>query len=221
MRETPTRSWRGVSAEERLAQRRILLVEAGVEVIGTRGWADTKVKDVVRAAGLTERSFYQVFADRDALLVAVFEQIHDETLAAILAAVDASADADVRVMARAAIAAGLAVLTDDPRKGRIVMIESVKNEALHEFRQEKFNAVVVMLSLLGQQHFTEVDPVDAELSAHMVVGAETELVTAYLAGRLQVSRDRLIDHLTELHLAAVSISSVPDRGAATGAGASN
>lgn len=181
-----------------------------MEVIGTKGWATTTVKDVCRASGLTERYFYEVFADREALLLTVFEQIHDEALAAVVDTARDSTATDIRAKAREVIAAGLAVLADDPRKGRIFVLEGAKNEVLQERRREKMNLTVMMLLLTAQEHFTEqpVDQVDALLSAHALVGAETELVTAYLAGDLDVSRDRLIDHLTELHLAAATITSL-------------
>ncbi|MGH3517730.1 MAG: hypothetical protein ACRDQ7_10015 [Haloechinothrix sp.] len=50
------------------------------------------------------------------------------------------------------------------------------------------------------------DHTDGELTAIAIVGAESALVTAYLAGRIDITRDRLIDHLTELHLTAAGIT---------------
>jgi AcrR family transcriptional regulator len=209
MRNPPTRSWRGVSAEQRRAQRRALLIEAGLQLIGTKGWAATTIKDVCRECGLTERYFYEVFPDRDALLLVVFEQIYDECQAAVLAAVRESTATDVRSKAREAISAGLAVLIDDPRKGRILLLEGSNDEVLHERRRDRMGSAAVMLSMIAQQHFggDHADQTDVLLTAHAIVGAETELVTAYLNGRFNISRERLIDHLTELHLVAATVSS--------------
>jgi AcrR family transcriptional regulator len=209
VRNPPTRSWRGVSAEQRRAQRRGLLIEAGLEVIGTRGWANTTVKDVCRASGLTERYFYEVFADREALLVVVFDQIHDEALAAVLEAVRGSTTTDIRTKAREAIAAGLAVLIDDPRKGRILLLEGSTNPVLQDRRRDRMGTAALTLSMIAKEHFSadRGDPTNVLLTAHALVGAETELVTAYLGGRFDISRERLIDHITELHLAAAAVTS--------------
>src|SRR6185503_10298102 len=42
----PQRTYGGVSADERIAARRAKLLEAGLELFGTRGFATTGVKDV-------------------------------------------------------------------------------------------------------------------------------------------------------------------------------
>ena len=209
MRNAPTRSWRGVSAEQRRAQRRGLLIEAGLQLIGTKGWASTTIKDVCRESGLTERYFYEIFTDRDSLLLVVFEQIYDECQAAVLAAVRGSTATDTRAKAREAIAAGLSVLVDDPRKGRVFLLEGSNNEALQDRRRDRMGAAAVTLSMIVEEHFPDNggDQTDILLTAHALVGAETELVTAYLSGRFDISRERLIDHITELHIAAASVSS--------------
>jgi hypothetical protein len=71
------------------------------------------------------------------------------------------------------------------------------------------STTAMMLSMIAQEHFAtrRGDPTDVLLTAHAIVGAETELVTTYLSGRFNISRDRLIDHITELHLAAAPITS--------------
>src|SRR4029077_5184552 len=58
---TPQRAYGGVSAEDRIAARRAKLLDAGLELFGTRGYATTGVKDVCREAGLTDRYFYESF----------------------------------------------------------------------------------------------------------------------------------------------------------------
>ncbi|HEX4560108.1 MAG TPA: TetR family transcriptional regulator, partial [Mycobacterium sp.] len=190
MRTQPTRSWRGVSADDRRAQRRARFIEAGLEIIGTKGWANTTVQGVCRESGLTQRYFYDAFADRDALLIVVFEQIHDEALAGVVDAVRGSSATDTRSKAREAIAAGLAVLLDDPRKGRILMLEGSTNEVLQQRRRDRMSTTAMMLSMIAQEHFAtrRGDPTDVLLTAHAIVGAETELVTTYLSGRFNISR---------------------------------
>ncbi|MGH7750546.1 MAG: TetR family transcriptional regulator, partial [Candidatus Dormibacteria bacterium] len=74
----PTRSYRGVSAEQRHLERRERLLDAGLDLLGTEGWARTTVTAICARARLTERYFYQSFPGREQLLLAVFDRIAGE-----------------------------------------------------------------------------------------------------------------------------------------------
>lgn len=211
MRSQPTRAWRGMSAEARRSARRARLVAAGLELIGTIGWRATTVRGLCAEAGLTERYFYESFGDREELLLAVFEQVLEEGVRVVLDAFAAAPDGDARVKTRSAIAAAVDLFADDPRKGRVLLLEAMGEEALQRRRQETMIANAALLSELAQGFLgpAAVDPSDAGLTALALVGAVAELLTAYLSGRVDVTRERLVDHLTELFLAAAGISSLP------------
>ena len=74
---SPARRYRGAEAEERRAQRRGQLIAAAVQVYGERGYQNATVKAVCKAAGLTERYFYESFANSEALLLASFQTVTD------------------------------------------------------------------------------------------------------------------------------------------------
>ena len=206
VRTSPTRSWRGVSAEDRRAERRAALIEAGLAVIGTQGWASTTVRGVCRQAGLTERYFYESFGDHEALLLAVYDHVLVEGIHVVLAGA-ATAPHDIRGTARAGMAAAVEFLTDDPRKGRVLILEATANETLQRRRVEAVRAQAALLSEFAKDFFDRPpDPVDANLTALAMVGALSEVGAAYLDGALDVSRERLIDHLTELLVASVQVT---------------
>lgn len=69
-----TRTYGGLSESERMIERRERFLDAGLEVFGTVGLHGATVRSLCKAAGLTERYFYESFADTDALFCAVFEQ---------------------------------------------------------------------------------------------------------------------------------------------------
>src|ERR1700741_2572051 len=69
------RHYGGHSTEERRLARRERLIEAATRVYGELGYRNTTVKAVCEAAGLTERYFYESFANSEALLVAAFETV--------------------------------------------------------------------------------------------------------------------------------------------------
>jgi len=58
-------------ADERKAERRVQLLSAAIQVYSERGFRHSSVKAVCEAAGLTERYFYESFANSEELLVAV------------------------------------------------------------------------------------------------------------------------------------------------------
>jgi AcrR family transcriptional regulator len=69
------RNYAGLSAEERRLARRERLIEGAIRAYGELGYRNTTVKAVCEAAGLTERYFYESFANSEALLVAAFDAV--------------------------------------------------------------------------------------------------------------------------------------------------
>jgi AcrR family transcriptional regulator len=203
-----TRPYRGVSAPDRRAHRRARLIEAGLEVLGERGWSGTTVRGVCAEAGLTERYFYESFADRDALLGAIFDRVAGEAAGAVVAAVEA-APHDAEAKARAAIDAFVRLVADDRRRARAMLVESLGNEALRERRQASARAFAELIGQRGRAFYggDAIDAADAELTAMALVGALAELLVRWLDGSLAVSRERLVDHCTGLFVAAADVSS--------------
>ncbi len=208
MTTATTRPYRGVSADRRRADRRARLVEAGLDVIATKGAERATVRDVCLAAGLTERYFYEAFPDRDALPVAVFDHVAEQAAGVIVEAV-AAAPHDARARARAAIAAFVDLVADDPRRARVLLLGSLEDRGL---QRRRLQAVSEFARLVADQAtaFYGVrgsPPLDAELTAHALVGALAQLLGAWLRGELQVTRERLVDHAAALFVAAAGIRS--------------
>jgi AcrR family transcriptional regulator len=208
VRSTATRQWRGVSADQRRAERRAKLIEAGLEVIGTRGWPATTVRSVCAEAGLTERYFYEAFADREALLVAVFDELVAEGARIVLDTV-VSAPKDFRKTVRAAISAGVEWVSADPRKGKVLAIEGAANEALQRRRREGIRDQAALLARLSGELFgsSPAAESDAELNALAAIGAVAEIGVAYLDGALDIPQERLVDHLAGVVTAIAGVSS--------------
>src|SRR3954454_21644583 len=74
------RVYGGLAADERSAQRRARLLEAGLDLLGSEGWAATTVTAVCTRARLTPRDFYESFRDRYELVVAICDGIVAEVV---------------------------------------------------------------------------------------------------------------------------------------------
>src|SRR5690606_12857510 len=98
------RLYRGADLDARRQERRTRLLAAGLERVGTVGYRAATVRSVCAEAGLTERYFYESFANGEALLVAVYEDAVARLDAAITAAVGA-AEPQLGAMARAGLEA--------------------------------------------------------------------------------------------------------------------
>src|ERR671936_1321771 len=84
------RNYAGLSADERRLARRERLIEGAIRAYGELGYRNTTVKAVCEAAGLTERYFYESFANSEALLIAAYSHVvghlHEEMAAAAASA---------------------------------------------------------------------------------------------------------------------------------------
>ncbi len=81
MAQVIERRWRGRGADERKAERRAMLLMAAFRVYSQRGFRNSSVKAVCDAAGLTERYFYESFANSEDLLVAAASASADHLIA--------------------------------------------------------------------------------------------------------------------------------------------
>ena len=81
------RQWAGSRLADRQAERRRALLDAGLDLLGAEGGPAVGVRAVCRRARLTERYFYESFADRDALVAAVYDEVTERAHAALTGAV--------------------------------------------------------------------------------------------------------------------------------------
>ena len=118
----PARTYRGVPQDERRAQRRSQLIAAGVAVYGERGYRQATVKAVCEAASLTERYFYESFANSEELLIACFQAVAASVMEQIAAAAR-EAGRSRAARARAMLHTYFAALQREPRSARVFLVE--------------------------------------------------------------------------------------------------
>jgi len=197
----PTR-WVGLTPDDRRAERRTLLLDAAFELLGTEGWGGTTVRGVCQQARLNPRYFYESFDDLDALLLALYDRLVAELGEEVLRAVAEAGD-HPRAQMRAAIGSILAFVDDDPRRGRVLYVEALGNEALNRRRIETGHALVAMVEQAGVERHGR--PRKGEqigrVTAAIIVGGLAELVAAWLDGRIDGPRDRIVEDAADLMLA--------------------
>ncbi len=199
--------WRGMPAHERQAERRRLLVDAALDMLGSHGLAGTTVRGVCEATKLNPRYFYESFDDLDALLVAVFDQVATDAFELMLTAAQAQVEAaggaepDPLTMSRATIGAFVRHLVEDPRRARVLFAEGLSNAPLMRRRIEAMHSLTQLLEYQAAERSpAAVDPV-VKVAAILVVGGMSELMLAWLDGRLDVTVDELVDNAAALFVA--------------------
>ena len=185
--------YRGVSAADRAAERRNRLLEAALTV-----WADPETRTTMTAicaeAGLSERYFYESFSGLDAALEAVLDHIATEIEEISRSAADgAGPDPEERV--RTSVSAFVQLLVDDPRKGRVALIEAVAVPALRQRRTQILRHLAHESALQAREHFGAAGrgPSADETAGLFFIGGMAELVTAWLDGTLDIPADEIVD----------------------------
>jgi AcrR family transcriptional regulator len=192
----------GVDAAGRRERRRAALTEATLDLLGTEGWQAATVRAICSRARLTPRYFYESFADRDAVLLAVFDEVSAEGARVAVAAVQDAPD-DARAKSRAAIGAFIEFLTNDPRKARVLFVEAMGSETLGRRRFEMLRVFAGLVAEQARIFYRMPDATDPliETTALMLVGGLAETILAWLDGTLKITRAQLIEDCTDLFVA--------------------
>lgn len=183
--------WSGVPLEDRQALRRDELIAAGVARLGSAQGPALTVRGVCQSAGLTERYFYESFADRDEFVRAVYDDVCARAMSALTTA----------NTPRDAVEQFVALMVDDPARGRVLLLAPEKEPVLTRSGAEWMPSFIELV----QRKLTRIsDPTQAAMVATGLIGALTALFTAYLNGRLAASREQFIDYCVEMLLSRVS-----------------
>ena len=128
--EVKERQFKGLSLTERKEARREKLIEAGIATYGTHGFFSVTVKDVCNEAKLTERYFYESFKKSEELFQTVFLKMIGKMQTCLTQAVIMAAP-EPKNMVTAGLSALLTAIKDDPRMARIIYIDAMLVQDLH------------------------------------------------------------------------------------------
>jgi AcrR family transcriptional regulator len=184
--KTLHRPYGGVSAEDRRAGRRRRLLDAGLELFGTKGIAATTIADVCEDAKLTKRYFYESFATIDDLADAVFGDVTDRLVEQVEPAIMAGDGVDPRP----ALTVYLGAVLGDPRLARLLGAES-RTPMLAD-RQAAFGSRAVALWFASAPG---ADDPALRLRAHAFAGALDEVTLAWTKGELDLTVEEVTGEL--------------------------
>ncbi|MEV0061956.1 TetR/AcrR family transcriptional regulator [Nocardia sp. NPDC050718] len=182
-----SRSYGGQTAEGRAADRRARLIDVGVDIVGTQGVSALGMRSVCRAAGLSQRFFYESFADTDGLLHAVYQAALSRLEGAVA---PAAASGDLHGVFEAAAR----LMEADPRICRILLIEPVADARLRGYVRETIPAIT--LAVLGDRVTGSPDDPRVRMRFSALFGALISLFVEWTEGSLGTDRDAFATHVT-------------------------
>jgi AcrR family transcriptional regulator len=197
------RIYGGVTAAERDADRRRRLLDAGLELLGTRGVAEVSIADICAEARLTKRYFYQQFESIEVFTAAVVDDVV-EALAKLTPAPPSGLD-DPQHRQRARISAFVDAIAADPRIARLVLVETFgAGGSLAGLRERLVHRAVelTIADFLPRGRVGQGGQRRVRMAAYAMSGACAELVLAWVQGDVVAEPGEIVDYLVGLFAAA-------------------
>jgi AcrR family transcriptional regulator len=136
------RAYRGASAQSRVAERRGRLIGAAERLYAQLGYRNVSVKAICTEAGLTERYFYESFANGEDLLAATYGAAVQRVLSEVEAAALQGGSVGSSGRLRAGLSCFFQTLQRTPDAARVFLLETsgvsarvdaVRNAAIASF----------------------------------------------------------------------------------------
>ena len=160
------------------------MLAAGLDMFARAGYRATTIESLCATAGVSTRNFYEEFGSREALLIALHDQLVARAFDAVTVALDGLDSADIRPRVRAAVRAYLDVMTSDRRWAQIALVETVAVSTEAEaHRRAGIDRFVALLEGEADALAASglIERRDYHLTAVALVGAVTGLINTWTA----------------------------------------
>jgi AcrR family transcriptional regulator len=150
LRERRLSPGRGTPREEVRRNQRERLLAAMVAVTAAKGYAETSIKDLVEASGVSSRSFYQHFADKEECFLATMEEILADLHRVVIGELEGEGAVEER--ADRAARALVESLSTEPATTRLWLVES---SCAGEQAQQRLNFALDVVAAQLQRIFAD------------------------------------------------------------------
>ncbi|MFJ2478471.1 TetR/AcrR family transcriptional regulator [Streptomyces sp. NPDC087659] len=185
------RTYDGMTAEQRVAERRERIMNAGLDLFAAQGYAQTSIRAILRHAGLQDRYFAESFTSMDDLMAALLKRIYHQEIEVSQAAI--AGEGKRREKARAMLEELTRILSADPRMGKVKLVESLGAGPLSSSARLEgmVNTSKIVAGLLRDVRATPEANITALSLA--IVGGVNEMLLHWVNGDLPVSREELVE----------------------------
>lgn len=207
MTQSSTRRYSGQLPEERDASRRARLLEAAKSQFGSQGFAATSVDRICSAAKVSTRSFYELFGNKEAVFLAVYDDITRRSIEAATRVLVETTGAPMRERIPAAFLAYVGPLIEDAEATRIAIVEIVgASRRIEEERLAFRELVVALVTAEGEAAVArgEITPRDFRFAAISLAGAANAVVYDWTRRSDAEPPEELEQKLVDLALAVLA-----------------
>ncbi|MFZ0387888.1 MAG: helix-turn-helix domain-containing protein [Solirubrobacteraceae bacterium] len=203
----PSRRYAGKAPEERAAERRARLLDAGLELFGTIGFAAASIEAICAGARVSTRTFYELFATKERLILAVDARIVERTAERIgLALAGTGAGAGVSDRVTVGLTAYAAGFVEDPRAARVHFFEVLAVVADSD-EHRRVTGEQLMELFLGQgEEMMAVGLIprrDLTITSGALLGATRYAMTDWAISNGAYPMNDVIDELVRLYMLAL------------------
>jgi AcrR family transcriptional regulator len=182
----------GLSRETVARSQRERLLDAAARVTAARGYEATTVADILAEAGVGRETFYELFEDRRACVLAAHEELLDDLVAQVRSAYEAPGDWVERC--RATLRVLLEWFAADPALGRFLLVEpAAVGPEFHTIFQAGFDRFVAVIDSGLDDDLPDPHPLPA---TSLAVGAAIARVYAEVAAGRTARLPALLPQLT-------------------------
>jgi AcrR family transcriptional regulator len=183
------RVYDGMTAEERIGQRRQRILDAALELFIVDGYSSTSIRAILRKSGLPDRYFSESFTSLDHVMATIMRNVYDEEERICREVVE---NANTRREKAYAMVDALTGLTlSDPRWNRIKMFESHAAGALTagEIQEGLVRISQIVASLFGPEGVDS--HLDEGLLSLGIVGAVGQMLDKWVQDGFTMPREQV------------------------------
>ncbi|MEU4625802.1 TetR/AcrR family transcriptional regulator [Actinoplanes sp. NPDC023801] len=196
----------GRSREQREADRRDRIVAAAVHLFATRDYDGVTIADVCAHAKVSKRYFYDHFADREDLLLAVHREQNDWLLDALFA-MSPPRPATVEDLLQPVMRALVGLLAEHPEQARVIYVNAPRMELR---RRGLLRAEAALFGRLLRPLLPSAgDGTRFDRIMLALVAGISEVIIEWVGDGMSAPADELADHLSGLAVAMLESAAAP------------
>ena len=190
---TSERKYRGQSVGQLRSSRRERLLEVAYSMVANQGYASLSIDRVCAAARVATRHFYEHFNGKEALLHALFDRVSGEMFDIVVSSLTLQ-EMDIVERVMSAVRGAVHYALSDPRRARILCLESVGISPEMEARRRVFiRRFASLIDQASQQLVADGSllPGNYLLSGVALVGATDGLMADWLSGETGLTVEQM------------------------------
>jgi len=174
------------------------LLDALAEVIAEEGYLDTTVHKILKRAGISRRTFYEIFTDKEDCFLAAYQEASDHVIVLVQRSCRLGGTPEIRI--ENSLRAMLEFAEQEPQVARMCIVEAMAaGETARQRRAKTMERLTELVA--GALEERAGDRNEALLRARVLVGGVHEMVYDALARNDVEGISELAGEVVAAHLA--------------------